>query len=422
MNKNCCFLLTFCLLNLKFFTSFLVAQGGPLAPPGPPGVTMKTLDEVEPRIPLIEGADGITSDSESDLVITQPGSYYFTAGISASGTYAIKVTVPGVTIDLSGYELSASDADAFAGIFTHGVGTVIKNGFISGFYHAIYAPSFDCGTISDVTVRNCLDSAVYVNNEWTLTNVKAYGGGTSADQTIAGIEVGSNCKITGCLASDNDKNGFRIGIGTLITNSAASSNGLKGIDYRASCLITNCTANSNGTDGFGGLSFLAGASQLTRFKNCVASGNAQNGFQGGRDCILKDCTAVNNTKSGFYFNSGGSFIDCSANKNVENGISIGDFCILKGNHCSSNSISGILVTGDNNRIEGNHLTDNSTHGLKVEGGDNIIIRNSVMVDTDGTVYDGLDRSVAGGNRQGLWIHSGVGSNPTDNFTNLYIIQ
>ena len=51
-----------------------VNAGGPLDPPGPPGVTMKSLSEVEPRTPI----------SALPFTISQPGSYYLTANLSVN--------------------------------------------------------------------------------------------------------------------------------------------------------------------------------------------------------------------------------------------------------------------------------------------------------------------------------------------------
>ena len=63
-----------------------VAVAGDLQPPAAPGSTMKTLDEVEPRIPI--------SQDDIPLTINQNGSYYLTEDLTATET-AITVAVAG---------------------------------------------------------------------------------------------------------------------------------------------------------------------------------------------------------------------------------------------------------------------------------------------------------------------------------------
>ena len=69
---------------------------------------MKTLDEIEPRVPI--DATHPPGDDDSIYKVTQPGSYYLTANVAGvTGKMGIEIAVaasgPGVSIELIGFEL-----------------------------------------------------------------------------------------------------------------------------------------------------------------------------------------------------------------------------------------------------------------------------------------------------------------------------
>ncbi|WP_206753963.1 MULTISPECIES: hypothetical protein [unclassified Lentimonas] len=72
---------------------FYVSAGDLTPPVGPPSSTMKTLDEIEPRIP-------IDPEGQTQIVIDTPGHYFFTKAASID---ELAVQAGGVTIDFGGF-------------------------------------------------------------------------------------------------------------------------------------------------------------------------------------------------------------------------------------------------------------------------------------------------------------------------------
>ena len=92
MNKN--------LIVSSFVVTLFMLAGrevfaGSLDPSGPPAPTMKTLNQVEPRIPI----------SSLPYTITESGSYYVTSNLTSS-IHGIVIDASGVTVDLMGFSLT----------------------------------------------------------------------------------------------------------------------------------------------------------------------------------------------------------------------------------------------------------------------------------------------------------------------------
>lgn len=120
-------LFSFLILHSSFCLSGF-AQGSLTPPAGPPAPVMKTLEQLEPRIPI--GPDTTPGDNDgtpSCYKITQPGSYYLTTNlVCASGKkYGIEVVAANVTIDLNGFKV-VGIPDSWAGVHAPGAGHGLK--------------------------------------------------------------------------------------------------------------------------------------------------------------------------------------------------------------------------------------------------------------------------------------------------------
>src|SRR6478609_8841062 len=88
---------------LALLTAIAPAQG-PLPPPGAPGPTMKTLDQIEPRTDIAT----LPGDGTYLHVISASGSYFLSGNLTnaASGKGGISITANEVTVDLGGFTIA----------------------------------------------------------------------------------------------------------------------------------------------------------------------------------------------------------------------------------------------------------------------------------------------------------------------------
>ncbi len=234
----------------------LIGEAGNLEPPAGPAPTMKTLDEVEARIPI----PGSSSPTVA-FVVSSAGSYYLT-GDRYTNDDGIVVSVDNVTIDLNGYNLIGSGTNS--GVYMRMKNNVeIRNGTVRNFERGIYESDTSGKNHRVINIRtssNSLDGIHLKGSNHLVKDCMVSDNGTSASSDVYGIYVGNNSMVTGNTASDNGTSatsdtlcGIYAGDGSTVTGNTAHNNGtsainetLCGIFAGNGSTITGNTAYGNG--------------------------------------------------------------------------------------------------------------------------------------------------------------------------------
>jgi len=372
--------------------SFSVFGQGSLTPPGPPGPTMKKLDEMEPRTnlqatPVPAGVD--TSNPNYQFTINQPGSYYLSANLVVTKTNGIEINAEGVTLDLNGFQISRVSPDG-NGIEISNAGhrATIRNGTLIGFVSGINGGIAKGCAFRDLAVTGCTSYGIRAANGAILEFCRVSG--TSG---TAGIATGWGSTLSNCTATNNVVTvGISAGSSSSLTNCSASLNsGAFGINASSGSSLTNCTASFN-----------------TGTVPVSAGINADYG------CTLSHCTTYFNdsdmnptstTGMGVYINSGGTIQNSTVQFNSGDGIRVGSECLIREN-ISVYNFAGVHSTGSNNRIEGNNVVGNG-RGINVDATGNLIIKNSAKSNT-------IDYAIAASNRYGPIVDISAAGAPAVN--------
>jgi hypothetical protein len=192
---------------------FLVARtfaGNPTPPAGPVAGTFKTLEQVEPRIPI----NSVNTPGDADVTyrITQPGSYYLTENLLGEpGKVGLAIAASDVTVDLGGFALLGQAVGTTAiSVTSAGMislpqdNVVVRNGHIRFWTGDGVFAAFKYGILEDLSI----DSIGGVG-----LNIPAVGALQVRDCRItrcAGDGVyneGFHTLLERCLIADNNGNG-----------------------------------------------------------------------------------------------------------------------------------------------------------------------------------------------------------------------
>ena len=160
---------------------------GPLAPPGPPGETMRSLAQLEPRMPI----------GSIPFTISQPGSYYLTgnvAGITAGAVAGIVVAASDVRLDLNGFTLTGNPADGTHGVFVAPGSENVKlhgGGIAHWGNDGVHALDTAQVALDDLVVQSCGGRGIAMasGSLGDLTSQDNGGAGVLLQKPISGIGI-----------------------------------------------------------------------------------------------------------------------------------------------------------------------------------------------------------------------------------------
>lgn len=379
-------------LSLFLSATVLLSQGPLSPPPGAPAPTMKSLDQIEPRIAI--NAANTPGDAGSLFRITQSGSYYLTGNLTgAAAKNGIAIAAGGVTVDLNGFSLIGV-MGSLNGIEVAGVRRRIKihHGDIAGWDGvAVNGANGIISQLEDLRVSNNDGGGLVIGGASTIRNCVAQDNGASglragAGSTVIGCSSSSN--VTGITATDakvqscavnlntgdgivlsgaatvgdctvvnNGNSGIVAGSGAHITHTTSSNNGARGIEVISGAII-GCTVYSNTGDGI-----LTGSGATV--KDCVAEGNAR-GLVTDDGANIAGCSAKSNLGDGIVTRKGSAVVACSASQNGGHGISGRDGCTVHDSAATANGGTGIIMNNAFSTVARCTARGNAQHGIIAE--------------------------------------------------------
>lgn len=341
-----------------------VHAGDPAPPAGPVAPTMKTLDEVEPSIPLT--ALNTPGDADSVVRITAPGAYHLTSNLTGEpGKHGIEIAARNVVVDLRGFALIGVAGSLDGVVDEATINAVVTNGSVWDFGgNGVLLPGTG-SRVSDVRVRQCGGFGVGVGPNGSVEGVVVEfcsGDGIQASSGVFsrcevrfnggyGIFLGSG-SVTDCNADQNTMGNFRTFDGTVLERCESFGSQGRGFEVGDGCVLRACRARISRL-----LGIVAGEDAL--IESCVVEGcNADDdpvafdaALKAGDGSVVRNCVSRDNVSTAGILVEGQSVIEgCQSIGNGTNGISA-----LDSNPRSSATITGCVAV------------DNGVNGIVARG-------------------------------------------------------
>jgi parallel beta-helix repeat protein len=310
---------------------------------------------------------------------------------------------------------------------------------------------------SGSTVTNCVtignsSNGIQTSSNCTVWNCTATnnGGGISVSEGCAvigctvrsssgiGISALSNCTISSCSVNRSGSNGILADSGSTVSNCSANSNTGHGISVGEGCTIHGCTARFNTLGGI----FTSIDCSIT---DCTIAANQSFGIRAGSRCAILKTTASSTTAGpGILATSEGLRIEgCSINNNSTFGVTVDTFsniaelavvnCTIRGNGSAgisseastqvldsviSSNASGMILTGSC-LVRGCTITSNTDSGIELTGNANVVMNNTLtsnavtLATSAGILVQGTDNTIDA-NRLFSNVQGGIKVNTSGN--------
>lgn len=314
--------------TLACLLSALTAHAqGPLTPPGAPAPGMRSLIQVEPRIPI----------TNVPFTISASGSYYLTQNfVNNSADSAITINASDVTVDMMGFRLSGPDVGPAKAI-EQAPGfhrATVRNGHINLFPGGGISLG-DHSAVENIMLSDVAGAGIVVGTYSRVHAVQVHRAGA------LGVSIGSYSRLTDSVVSHTLGGGSGVvaGPGALVSGCIAVSNALYGFHFTGHGMIRESSADENGVDG----------------------------IFGDQDLVVTTSRVYGNANRGINIVTGGVVRDNVTSGNAVRGIRVGHNSVVDNNITFTDAIDGAgtnIVTRNLVRGGPGHKFSNSLSTLQ----------------------------------------------------------